>query len=347
MACRFLIEHVLEDEIGLKRRNTWPKNRRENRGIGEFEIHSRPAARRRPGKDVWIRRGMLAVLVVVAVFSAVQAAGIITRSVRTRQLNDALSERRAQLSATPEPLEAEAAAPAATPEPETAPEPSAKPGPVVRNTVYHRVGGPALKHMEELYNENRDLIGWIEIPGVLDLPVMYRNNSYYLNRDFYKKKNASGTLFLDVNHRFAEDTQNLLLHGHNMKDGTMFGRLTQYLHNMDYFKRNAFVYYDTLWEADTYVMFSVMQVSLDAKDERFFNYFTHPTFETDEDFEHYIRQAQLRSIYAIPMNVRPDDALLTLSTCIDEDRLVILCRRLREGERKSQVQQNLNLTVRQ
>ena len=125
--------------------------------------------------------------------------------------------------------------------------------------------------MEALYNENHDLIGWLEIPEILDLPVMYRDNSYYLTHDFSGQKTASGAIFLDQSHRFTEYAQNLLLHGHNMKDGTMFGRLVHYAQDISYFKRNAFVNVDTLWEEERYVIFAVLRVSLDVDDDRCFN----------------------------------------------------------------------------
>lgn len=293
--------------------------------------------------------------------SLVMMIGIVVRSVRTRRLNDELSKRRAELAQTAEPVKVTPLLMEETPLPldvmqaadeaeaidTPAPLPTPDSGPVVSNTIYHRASGTALSHMEELYNENHDLIGWINIPLVLDLPVVYRNNSYYLTRDFYGNKNTSGTLFLDQNHRFGERTQNLLLHGHNMKDGTMFGRLVQYIEDIGYFKRNAFVNYDTLWEQEQYVMFAVLNVSLDTSSEDFVNYFTHPTFQTDEAFNAYIRQLQLHSVYAIPMDVQPSDALLTLSTCLDDNRLVIVCRRVREGESRSQLRQRINLAVSQ
>ena len=105
--------------------------------------------------------------------------------------------------------------------------------------------------------------------------------------------------------------------------------------------------YDTLWEKEQYVIFSVMRVSLDVTSEQFINYFSHPTFGSDREFESYVRQAQLLSEYAIPLDIQPSDALLTLSTCIDEDRLVILCRRIRENESRSELRQAINLAVRQ
>ena len=218
---------------------------------------------------------------------------------------------------------------------------------MVKVTKYHHVGGDALPEMESLYNENRDLVAWINIPDVIDLPVVYKDNSYYLTRDFYKNKSASGTLFLDENHPFKENAQNLLLHGHNMKDGTMFGRLVQYETNMQFLKNNPFIQYSTLWRKEQYVIFAVMRVSLDVRSPEFFNYFTHHTFSSDTQFENYVRALQNRSEYSIPIDVKPTDALLTLSTCLDDDRLVIVARRLREGESKSELRHVVQLAARQ
>ena len=57
--------------------------------------------------------------------------------------------------------------------------------------------------MQELKRLNRDTVGWISISGVVDLPVVYRDNSYYLNHDFQGQKSGAGTLFLDQNHPLA------------------------------------------------------------------------------------------------------------------------------------------------
>ena len=238
-------------------------------------------------------------------------------------------------------------------EPTPAPEPdstAAAAGPTIApmgKRIYHHVGGDALPQMAALHKENRDIVGWLKIENVLDLPVVYRDNSYYLKRDFYKQKNTAGTIFLDENHPFKAKTQNLLLHGHNMKDGTMFGRLIQYETDLNYVRWHPFVRFDTLWRKEEYVIFAVLRVSLDLRSEDFFNYFSYPTFLSDEQFMSYIRQLQLRSLYAIPVDVKPTDALLTMSTCLEEDRLVIVARRVREGETHTELRQVTNLTTRQ
>ena len=79
-----------------------------------------------------------------------------------------------------------------------------------------------------VYREkNEDYVAYLYIPDTeIEYPVVQRNNSYYLNHNFYGEKNAHGTIFLDES--CSTEDPVLLLHGHHMKDGTMFGSLKQY-----------------------------------------------------------------------------------------------------------------------
>ena len=335
---------------------------------------------RAPGRKVSVGyAAAMAVLICLALVSAFMVTSILWRSISTKRLNSALSARHSQLeaqaqqsgaaeqeadeTAAPEEFILETPHPAisaqptmippemliAPDEPETTPVLTVTPKPeqAVKRTKFHQVGGDALPEMEALYQENRDLIGWLRMEGILDLPVVYRDNEYYLTRDFYKNKSASGTLFLDENHPFRENAQNLLLHGHNMKDGTMFGRLVQYETNLQFLKNNPFIQYSTLWKKEQYVIFAVLKVSLDVNSPNFFNYYMYPTFGSDEQFERYVRALQNRSVFSIPVSVQPSDALLTLSTCLNEDRLVIVARRLRDGESKSDLRHQVQLAAKQ
>lgn len=349
----------------MKRRRRRPSCRR-RRTFGEFTLGTPQRSRRRRVAQRSLSRALVPALVAVMILSLVMISGILLRSLRTRKLNMELAALHAGQAASG------AAAPAATEEPLPAdtladfsalptvstPEPSPEPFPEVlaasssaaektASTRFHQVGGTPLSHMETLYNQNHDLIGWLSIPDVIDLPVMYRDNTYYLTHDFNRSKNAAGTLFLDEDHRFTEKTQNLLLHGHNMKDGTMFGRLVHYLQDIAYYRSHPFVRFDTLWETEEYVIFAVMRVPLDVQDERFINYFSHPTFVNDAAFDAYVRQLQLNSVYAVPIDVAPSDALLTLSTCIDDDRMVVVCRRIRDGETRSKLNDLVRLAQKQ
>ena len=169
-----------------------------------------------------------------------------------------------------------------------------------------------------LYLENSDMVGWIQIEGTsIDYPVMQTpaDPNYYLKHDFEKHYTDYGCPFMQADCDALCPSDNLIIYGHNMKDGTMFGRLAQYEKNLEYLKAHAFIDFSTLWHQERYVVFAVLDVSLDVGDDRFVEYFAHPTFKSDEEFERYIRRVELASLYAIPMDVKPTDALLTLSTC--------------------------------
>lgn len=84
-------------------------------------------------------------------------------------------------------------------------------------------------------------------------------------------------------------------------------------------------------------MFAVLLVSSNTGDNDYFNYFDHATFASDAEFYDYIRQLQECSKFDIPVDVEASDALLTLSTCIDDNRLVVVARRLRDGETKDEL----------
>ena len=90
-----------------------------------------------------------------------------------------------------------------------------------------------LPRYRSLYEQNPDLIGWLRIDGTgIDLPVVQTpgDNEYYLRRGFDRFYAVGGTLFLDERCSVEPDapTDNWLIYGHNMRDGSMFGQLVRY-----------------------------------------------------------------------------------------------------------------------
>lgn len=88
----------------------------------------------------------------------------------------------------------------------------------------------SLRDLSVLFAENSECIGWLCIPDTaIDYPVMYTPNApqKYLRRNFYGEYSQSGVPFLD--YRCNPDSGNLLIYGHNMKNGTMFSDLKKYL----------------------------------------------------------------------------------------------------------------------
>ena len=327
---------------------------------------ARPTRRRKRYRVVNRRRFMVVqiVLALTVVVALGLSASVIVRSIRTARLNRQLAalygvngeEMQAEIAAPPiqgdSPLYAASASVTSTspygelsamvmPDgspievPETAVL-SYGTADIPQITAFHRTDLDILPEMRELAGKNPDTVGWISISGTVHLPVVYRDNIFYLDHDFTGAKNASGTLFLDESSPINADTQNLLIHGHSMNDGSMFGILTHY-RKLDFVRQHALIAFSTLWEKESYAVFAVLQVSSKTDNPNYFNYFSYPTFGSTSAFDEYVAAVKARSLFTIPVDVEPDDALLTLSTCLDDDRLVLLARRLRPGETRDAV----------
>lgn len=86
-----------------------------------------------------------------------------------------------------------------------------------------------LRDLSPLFEQNSECIGWLCIPDTaVNYPVMHTpgNPQKYLRQNFYGEYSVSGVPFLD--YRCSLDSGNLLIYGHNMKNGTMFGELKSY-----------------------------------------------------------------------------------------------------------------------
>ncbi|MBU5430897.1 class B sortase [Kineothrix sp. MSJ-39] len=165
---------------------------------------------------------------------------------------------------------------------------------------------------------NADYVAYLYIPDTeIEYPVVQRNNSYYLNHNFYGEKNAHGTIFLDEN--CGPDVPVLLLHGHHMKDGTMFGSLKQY-RDKDFRQVHSEILLDMGEGFDTYEVFAVLQIDLTKED-----YFAYEEIPRDADsLPEYLKQMQKNATwYEQP---EKEDKLLLLSTCAygsEDERMVV------------------------
>ncbi len=300
-----------------------------SRLIGYHRKHNTRQYRYAPGRRS-ITNTMRAALVVLCmigvVFSGLQVYRYFADSLKTRSTNEEVASLYHAAEA-PESTPVYTMRQGVTGVPLAAPTPSPA-------SVFQMIGESPLPRFNTLLNANPDVIGWLNIRGELDLPVVYRDNEYYLTRDVYRKKSTAGTLFLDENHPLAASAQYLVIHGHNMKDGSMFGHLQRYL-ELGYLQKHCVIQFDTLYQENTYVVFAVLVVSENVHDAGFINFLGYQAFSSQDQFMEYVNGLKDKSKFAIPVNVDAPDALLTLSTCYGEDRLIIVARRVRSGESAS------------
>ena len=125
-----------------------------------------------------------------------------------------------------------------TPLPEETSNPADTQEPQKEETKSTRNIAPVLK-------QNADCIGWIFIEGTnINYPVMHTpdNPQKYLRLSFDKKYSQSGVPFLDG--RCSLQGGNLIIYGHNMKNGTMFSDLKKYL-DTDFRKAHKTIEFQT------------------------------------------------------------------------------------------------------
>lgn len=172
---------------------------------------------------------------------------------------------------------------------------------------------------QNLHNENNDYLFWLYIPKTkIDYPVMMsRDNKDYLHSSFYKEKLYAGTLFIDALSSKRENQDNLIIYGHNMKDGSMFGTLKKW-RDGKYFHEHKFIEIYTEKEKRVYLIFAVREVSsnmdlLHYKLDNFTN-------------EEYIQDARNNHIHFREFEDQyKNNQIMTLSTCMSNDakRLII------------------------
>lgn len=177
----------------------------------------------------------------------------------------------------------------------------------------------------DLINQNSDCIGWVRINNSkIDYPVMQTkdNPQYYLRRDFNKQYSYLGTPFMDSRCDVNYDN-NLIIYGHNMKDGKMFADLLKY-REKSYFKEHNIIYFITPNGVQEYEVIAVCKVK---NDDDWYGY----TCQTDkESFSNLISHIKDKSLYFTQDEIQYGDYFLTLSTCEysqTNGRLIVIAKR--------------------
>lgn len=181
---------------------------------------------------------------------------------------------------------------------------------------------------EELFNQNPDLVGWLTIDGTkIDYPVMWtpEDPEYYSHRGFDKEESKNGLLFMDELCDINDDGGNIIIYGHNMKNGSMFADLMNYKKE-SYYKQHPMIQLDTLHDSRLYEVAAVLKS--DDLTELPYAF----TDADDEDAKTVLKDAKEHALYDIDVELDTDAEYLTLSTCDyskDDGRLVVLARRIR------------------
>lgn len=208
-----------------------------------------------------------------------------------------------------------------------------------------------LDSMQQFIDDNPDTAGWITVGGtsINNVVVQTDNNDYYLERDFYGNYSQPGTVFADfrcvVNDYDFNQSDNIILYGHNQANGTMFGTLQKYkitkqnTSKFDFYLQHPTFTFSNLYEEYTYKIIALFVVEVEPEQTRdgvIFDYQNYIRFGSKEKtYEEFMQNVTERSQIITGVDVQEGDKFMTLSTCSNEfepSRFVVIGRRVRDGE---------------
>ena len=178
-----------------------------------------------------------------------------------------------------------------------------------------------------LKEKNTDTIAYVKVNNTnIDYIVVKGNdNSYYLKHNFEKKWNVSGWIFADYHNKFDESDKNIIIFGHNTRDGSMFGTLKNTL-NENWYNNDENHKIVLVTKYGTYFYQVLSTYSIKPED-----YYINTEFENSDEFDKFVKKLKSRSVYDYGIEVYGEDKILTLSSCIgDGSKRVVLHAKLIE-----------------
>lgn len=210
-----------------------------------------------------------------------------------------------------------------------------EPSVTIHYTEEETVELTVLPEYQTLYQKNKKLIGWLTIEGTgIDYPVMQTaNNEYYLDHNFNQEYDKNGSIFMDAACDVVHRSTNLIIYGHHMKSGKMFGNLNSYS-SREYCEKHSTIRFDTIYERGVYQVMYVFRSRIYNEDEVVFKYYQFIDAASEKEFESNMKEMAALSLYETGVTATFGDELLTLSTCDSSEtdgRFVVVAKRIHTG----------------
>ena len=190
----------------------------------------------------------------------------------------------------------------------------------------------AYNKYSKVYAQNNDFIGWITVPDTrINYPVMQSKNNpnFYLYHDFEKAYSKFGVPFMQENCDVAT-SDNLIMYGHNMYNGSMFTDLCKYI-DEDFYRDHKYIRFDTMEGFGEYEVIAAFKTVAYSDDG--FRYDRFVRAERKEDFDEYVAKCKKLSFYDTGVTAKYGDKLITLSTCEfsrQNGRMVVVAKKVND-----------------
>ncbi len=189
-----------------------------------------------------------------------------------------------------------------------------------------------LPEYKKIHQKNQKLIGWVKIDDtIIDYPVMQTvNNEYYLDHNFNQEEDRNGCIFMDYQCDVIKGCDNMILYGHHMKSGKMFGTLNKYSEE-SYYEEHPIIQFDTIYEKGKYQVMYVFRSKVYSEEDVTFKYYQFINAASEMEFNSYLNEMAALSLYDTGVVASYGDKLLTLSTCDYQEkkgRFVVVAKKI-------------------
>lgn len=190
-----------------------------------------------------------------------------------------------------------------------------------------------LPEYAELFMQNTDMVGWVQVADSnINYPVMHTpdNPDFYLKHGFDKGYTDYGCPYVQENCDVQLPTDNVIIYGHHMKNGTMFADLEKFK-SEDFYKEHKTITFNTITDKCEYEIVAVFKTVVYTDDPSAFKYYRFVNAETPEQFDEFIAKCKELSLYDTGVTAEYGDKLITLSTCEysrTNGRLVVVAKRV-------------------
>lgn len=179
-------------------------------------------------------------------------------------------------------------------------------------------------NFNELLKQNSDTKGWIKVEGTnVNYPfVQSSDNEYYLKHSYDNTYNKKGWVFLDYRNNMDNLDKNTILYAHGLMNNAMFGSLRRTV-KQDWAKNknNRVIKVSTPSSMLLFEVFSSYTIEPES-------YYITSEFSSNEEFSTFIDIIKSRSFYDYNTPVSTDDKILTLSSCYDDKKRMVLHAKL-------------------
>lgn len=179
-------------------------------------------------------------------------------------------------------------------------------------------------NFDNLKSINPDTVGWIKVPGTkINYPFVHtKDNEYYLKHTFDKTSNKKGWVFLDYRNNIDNLSKNTILYAHGLVNNQMFGSMRNVVKQSWYNNKNNYIItVATPRGNQKWQVFSTYTIEPES-------YYITTSFKDNDEFNNFINTLKQRSLHNYGVEVSSNDKILTLSSCYDNKKRMVLHAKL-------------------